>query len=124
MKYYSTQHPIAPGTFPKPDGNKVIEIVNFDKRQYERQDRSYHRVPLIHGFPLVSIQIVNTHHDNPSDLGQITVGTLGVGFQSIQPYPHRYRPFDAVDHQNPVTPYFQNSDYVLTRPEQVILLHQ
>ena len=34
MKYYSTQRPVAPGTFPKPDGNKVIEIVNFDERQY------------------------------------------------------------------------------------------
>ena len=34
MKYYSTQRPVAPGTFPKPDGNKVLEIVNFDKRQY------------------------------------------------------------------------------------------
>ncbi len=32
MKYYSTQRPVAQGTFPKPDGNRVIEIVNFDKR--------------------------------------------------------------------------------------------
>ncbi len=124
MKYYSTQHPIAPGTFPKPDGNKVIEIVNFDKRQYERQDRSYHRVPLIHGFPLVSIQIVNTHHDNPSDLGQIIVGTLGVGFQSYQLYPQGHRPLDTVDDKNPVTLYFQHSDDVLTRLEQIIFLHQ
>ena len=34
MKYYSTQRPVGPGTFPKPKGNKVLEIVNFDKRQY------------------------------------------------------------------------------------------
>ena len=34
MKYYSTQRPVAPGTFPKPEGNKVLEIVNFDKRKY------------------------------------------------------------------------------------------
>ena len=31
MKYYSTQCPVAPGTFPKPEGNKVLEIVNFDE---------------------------------------------------------------------------------------------
>lgn len=31
-RYYSTQRPVAPGSFPKPDGNKVLEIVNFDKR--------------------------------------------------------------------------------------------
>ena len=37
MRYYSTHRPVAPGTFPKPDGNKVIEIVNFDKRQYCRE---------------------------------------------------------------------------------------
>ena len=34
MKYYSTQRPVAPGTFPKPEGNKVLEIVNFDEQQY------------------------------------------------------------------------------------------
>lgn len=34
MKYYSTQRPVAPGTFPKADGNKVVQIVNFDERQY------------------------------------------------------------------------------------------
>ena len=37
MRYYSTHRPVAPATFPKPDGNKVIEIVNFDKRQYCRE---------------------------------------------------------------------------------------
>lgn len=30
MKYYSTQRPITPGSFPKPEGNAVVEIVNFD----------------------------------------------------------------------------------------------
>ncbi len=34
MKYYSTQRPAAPGTFPKPAGNKVLEIVNFDELKY------------------------------------------------------------------------------------------
>lgn len=30
MKYYSTQRPITPGSFPKPEGNAVVEIVNYD----------------------------------------------------------------------------------------------
>ncbi len=34
MRYYSTQRPVAPGTFPKPAGNKVLEIVNFDELKY------------------------------------------------------------------------------------------
>ena len=34
MKYYSTQRPFALGTFPKPEDNKVLEIVNFDERKY------------------------------------------------------------------------------------------
>lgn len=34
MRYYSTQRPLGPGTFPKPDGNKVLEVHNFDSRIY------------------------------------------------------------------------------------------
>ena len=34
MRYYSTQRPVGPGTFPKPDGNKVLEIHNFDRKIY------------------------------------------------------------------------------------------
>lgn len=33
-RYYSTQRPVAPGTFPKPAGNKVVDIQNFDCRTY------------------------------------------------------------------------------------------
>ena len=40
MRYYSTQRPVAPGTFPKPKGNRILEIHNFDKRIYcEEPDR-------------------------------------------------------------------------------------
>lgn len=31
--YYSTQRPIGPETYPKPQDNKVIEIKNFDKKE-------------------------------------------------------------------------------------------
>lgn len=38
-KYYSTQRPIEPGTYPKPQNNKVIEIKNFDKKEkIEKED--------------------------------------------------------------------------------------
>ena len=33
-RYWSTQRPVAPGTFPKPNGNKVTFIHNFYKRTY------------------------------------------------------------------------------------------
>lgn len=33
-RYYSTLRPVAPGTFPKPQGNRVLEIKNFDSRKY------------------------------------------------------------------------------------------
>lgn len=37
--YYSTQRPIGPGTYPKPQDNKVIEIKNFDKKEkIEKED--------------------------------------------------------------------------------------
>ncbi|MDE7244134.1 MAG: hypothetical protein K2O18_09185 [Oscillospiraceae bacterium] len=32
--YYSTQRPIGPGTYPKPEGNEVVEIHNFDGKTY------------------------------------------------------------------------------------------
>ena len=32
FRYYSTQRPVDIGTFPKPPDNRVMEIVNFDKR--------------------------------------------------------------------------------------------
>ena len=34
MKYYSTQRPVMPGGYPKPAGNAVKEIVNFDGRTF------------------------------------------------------------------------------------------
>ena len=32
-RYYSTQRPVGPGTYPKPADNAVAEILNFDDRQ-------------------------------------------------------------------------------------------
>ena len=34
MRYYSTQRPVAPGSYPKPQGNKVERVVNFPSRTY------------------------------------------------------------------------------------------
>lgn len=34
MRYYSVHRPVAPGTFPHPDNNRVLEIKNFDARTY------------------------------------------------------------------------------------------
>lgn len=34
MKYYSTQRPITPGSFPKPVGNQIMEILNYDCKTY------------------------------------------------------------------------------------------
>lgn len=40
MRYYSTQRPVGPGTFPKPDGNKRLGLRNFDSKTYcEEIDR-------------------------------------------------------------------------------------
>lgn len=34
MRYYSTQRPVTPGTFPKPNGNRVVDIHNYDSSVY------------------------------------------------------------------------------------------
>lgn len=36
-RYYSTQRPVGPGTYPKPKGNRVLKIENFDFREYVRE---------------------------------------------------------------------------------------
>ena len=47
-----------------------------------------------------------------------------IGFQSRHLNPHGYCPLDAVDHKCLVLLHFQHSDDTVTRPEQIILLHQ
>lgn len=32
--YYLTQRPAIPGTFPKPQGNRVLSIENYDERTF------------------------------------------------------------------------------------------
>lgn len=32
IRYYSTQRPVMPGSFPRLDGNRILESVNFDRR--------------------------------------------------------------------------------------------
>lgn len=34
MRYYSTQRPITPGSYPKPAGNQVTDIHNYDQKTY------------------------------------------------------------------------------------------
>lgn len=37
MKYYSTQRPIMPGSYPKPIGNLPVEIKNYDERLFVKE---------------------------------------------------------------------------------------
>ena len=34
MRYYSTQRPVTPGSFPNHPGNRVLEVHNFDSKSY------------------------------------------------------------------------------------------
>ena len=34
MRYYSAQRPVTPGSYPKPEGNKVERVVNFPAKTY------------------------------------------------------------------------------------------
>lgn len=33
-RYYSTQRPVMPGGYPKPQNNEVLEIENFDNKKF------------------------------------------------------------------------------------------
>lgn len=39
MRYYSTQRPVGPGTFPKLPENKVLEVHNFEAKMFLRGNR-------------------------------------------------------------------------------------
>ncbi len=34
VRYYSTQRPVMPGSYPKVEGNRVLEIQNFDTKTF------------------------------------------------------------------------------------------
>ena len=34
MRYYSTQCPITPGSYPEPENNKITEIHNYENKTY------------------------------------------------------------------------------------------
>lgn len=34
MRYYSTQRPVSPGSYPKNKGNEITEIYNYDDKTY------------------------------------------------------------------------------------------
>lgn len=36
-RYYSTQRPVSLGTYPKPQGNKVLNIENFEEKTFCEQ---------------------------------------------------------------------------------------
>lgn len=36
-RYYSTQRPVSLGTYPKPQGNKVLNVENFEERTFCEQ---------------------------------------------------------------------------------------
>lgn len=36
-KYYSIRRPIGPGTCPQPAGNRILEITNFDRREFVQE---------------------------------------------------------------------------------------
>ena len=37
VKYYSIHRPVGIGTFPKPEGNTVIMIENYDERKFIKE---------------------------------------------------------------------------------------
>lgn len=36
-RYYSTQRPIMPGSYPKPEGNGIVTVYNFDNKTYAEE---------------------------------------------------------------------------------------
>lgn len=70
-RYYSTQRPVMPGGYPKPQNNEVLEIKNFDNKKFVEevgcQAWGYieYEKPLGHfdvvGYELVAVKIKTLH---------------------------------------------------------------
>lgn len=70
-RYYSTQRPVMPGSYPKPGNNKVEEICNFDNKTYSEEIQTNawgyieYEKPLGHfdivGYELVAVKTKTLH---------------------------------------------------------------
>lgn len=36
-RYYSTQRPLMPGSYPKPEGNGIVTVYNFENKTYAEE---------------------------------------------------------------------------------------
>ncbi len=59
MKYYSKRRPIQPGGYPKPENNKVVEIINYDIPEYCETIKSEARGHIVYEKPLTRDDVIN-----------------------------------------------------------------
>lgn len=59
MKYYSKKRPIQQGGYPKPENNKVAEIVNFDAPEYCEKIKSNAWGYIVYENPLIRDDVIN-----------------------------------------------------------------
>lgn len=60
MRYYSTQRPVTPGSYPQPNDNNILNIVNFDDREYCSDIKRYAWGYIDYEYPL-SVSLINQY---------------------------------------------------------------
>ena len=58
-RYYSTQRPIMPGSYPKPEGNGIVTVYNFDNKIYAEEIQREAWGYIEYARPLGHFDIVN-----------------------------------------------------------------
>lgn len=58
-RYYSTQRPIMPGSYPKPEGNGIVTVYNFDNKTYAEEVQREAWGYIEYARPLGHFDIVN-----------------------------------------------------------------
>lgn len=58
-RYYSTQRPIMPGSYPKPEGNGIVTVYNFDNKTYAEEIQREAWGYIEYARPLGHFDIVN-----------------------------------------------------------------
>lgn len=58
-RYYSIQRPVMPGSYPKPQGNEIVEIFNYDNKTFAEEVQKVAWGYIEYVRPLSHFDIVN-----------------------------------------------------------------
>ena len=84
-RYYSTQRPIMPGSYPKPEGNGIVTVYNFDNKTYAEE---------------VQREAFLEYAENHKG---IQIGVTAIPVERLRPFPEHMNCKCSCDSEEPAT---------------------